>query len=442
MAPRQPDEKLVVIMVGLPARGKTYISQKVTRYLNWLGITTRVFNVGDYRRKICGAEQPHDFFDVHNREAEVQRQRAAGAALEDLLAWLQETDGQVAIYDATNTTKTRRKMLHDACKEADIGVLYVESICGEESVVLANIREVKLSSPDYAHMDTEEAIRDFQQRIKHYAEVYETLDEEGDEEAYSFVKLIDIGARTIINRIQSYRQSRIVFFLINLHIQPRSIYIMRHGETTFNETGRIGGDANLSAAGESFAKALPGVLGDIHEGGRPLTVWTSTLRRTMDTARHLPYPKLQWKALDELDGGVCDGLTYEEIEKRYPEDFALRDQDKFNFRYRGGESYADLVLRLEPIIMELERQENILIIGHQAVLRAILAYFLNKSHDELPYLKIPLHMVIKLTPKAYGCQVSYYQVAIDAVDTYRPRPGTTTPPTPANSITIQTTIND
>ncbi len=31
----------------------------------------------------------------------------------------------------------------------------------------------------------------------------------------------------------------------------------------------------------------------------------------------------------------------------------------------GGESYRDVVVRLEPVIMELERQENILIVGHQ-----------------------------------------------------------------------------
>ena len=41
----------VICMVGLPARGKTYISKKLTRYLNWIGVTTRVFNVGDYRRQ-------------------------------------------------------------------------------------------------------------------------------------------------------------------------------------------------------------------------------------------------------------------------------------------------------------------------------------------------------------------------------------------------------
>lgn len=43
-------------------------------------------------------------------------------------------------------------------------------------------------------------------------------------------------------------------------------------------------------------------------------VWTSTLQRTIQTAQYLPYPKLTWKSLDELDAGVCDGMTYEEIE--------------------------------------------------------------------------------------------------------------------------------
>lgn len=100
-------------------------------------------------------------------------------------------------------------------------------------------------------------------------------------------------------------------------------------------------------------------------------MWTSTLQRTIQTARHLPYPKLTWKSLDELDAGVCDGLTYQEIEELYPEDFANRDEDKFNYRYRGGESYRDVVVRLEPVIMELERQENVLVIGHQAIVRCL-----------------------------------------------------------------------
>lgn len=45
----------------------------------------------------------------------------------------------------------------------------------------------------------------------------------------------------------------------------------------------------------------------------------------------------------------------------------------------SAQSYEDLVQRLEPVIMELERQENVLVICHQAVMRCLLAYFLDKS---------------------------------------------------------------
>jgi len=43
------------------------------------------------------------------------------------------------------------------------------------------------------------------------------------------------------------------------------------------------------------------------------------------------------------------------------------------------QSYEDLVQRLEPVIMELERQENVLVVCHQAVMRCLLAYFLDKG---------------------------------------------------------------
>ena len=77
----------------------------------------------------------------------------------------------------------------------------------------------------------------------------------------------------------------------------------------------------------------------------------------------------RWKALNEIDAGMCEGLTYEEIRDRYPHEFAERDKDKLKFRYREGESYQDLVSRLETVIMELERQDNVVIVAHQAVIR-------------------------------------------------------------------------
>jgi len=143
------------------------------------------------------------------------------------------------------------------------------------------------------------------------------------------------------------------------------------------------------------------------------------LKRTIQTSRFLPYEKLSWKALDELDSGVCDGLTYAEIEEKFPEDFASRDADKYNYRYLGGESYRDVVIRLEPIIMELERSENILIVTHQAVLRCIYAYFMGSSQEQSPWMEVPLHTLIKLTPRAYGTVEERWKANIPAVSTWR-----------------------
>lgn len=196
---------------------------------------------------------------------------------------------------------------------------------------------------------------------------------------------------------------------------------MQHGESEYNLSGKIGGDADLSERGQAYARSLPNLVNQMVGEGRKLTVWTSTLKRTNQTARFLPFEKLEWKALDELDSGVCDGLTYAEIEEKYPDDFKQRDDDKYNYRYLGGESYRDVVIRLEPIIMELERSENILIVTHQAILRCIYAYFLNVPQEKSPWMEVPLHTLIKLTPKAYGTQEERLKADIPAVSTWRPK---------------------
>ncbi|XP_076845360.1 6-phosphofructo-2-kinase/fructose-2,6-bisphosphatase 4-like isoform X3 [Brachyhypopomus gauderio] len=256
-------------------------------------------------------------------------------------------------------------------------------------------------------------------RIKCYENSYEPLDEVLDREL-SFIKIIDVGRRYLVNRVQDHIQSRIVYYLMNIHITPRSIYLCRHGESDLNVKGRIGGDSGLSDRGKEFACCLAQF---IHSQDIPdLKVWTSQMKRTIQTAEALGVPYEQWKALNEIDAGVCEELMYEEIQLRYPLEFALRDQDKYRYRYPKGESYEDLVQRLEPVIMELERQENVLVICHQAVMRCLLAYFLDKTAEELPYLKCPLHTVLKLTPVAYGCKVESIFLKIDAVNTHRERP--------------------
>ena len=60
-----------------------------------------------------------------------------------------------------------------------------------------------------------------------YEKIYKTIDEDGDEDEYTYLKLMDVSKQVIINRIQDYLQSRIVYYLMNLHIRPRSIWLSR-----------------------------------------------------------------------------------------------------------------------------------------------------------------------------------------------------------------------
>eukprot|EP00112_Aurelia_sp_Birch-Aquarium-sp1_P020397 Seg5248.1 transcript_id=Seg5248.1/GoldUCD/mRNA.D3Y31 product="6-phosphofructo-2-kinase/fructose-2 6-bisphosphatase 1" protein_id=Seg5248.1/GoldUCD/D3Y31 len=413
-----PNVPTCFVMVGLPARGKTYISKKLARYLNWIGVTTNVFNVGEFRRKLYGTVNcKHDFFDSKNPSGQSARDKCAQLALDEVIKYL-KAEGQVSIFDATNTTKDRRSYVYEECKKHGIKTFFIESICDDPDVVQQNILEVKVSSPDYKDIPSEEAYRDFNARIKHYQDFYAPIELE---QQLSFIKIINVGQKFLVNLIEGYLQSRAVYFLMNIHITPRAIYLTRHGESVYNLKGRIGGDSDLSARGIEYSKKLADFIKS--QEIRDLRVWTSQLKRTIQTASKIEAKSLeQWKALDELDAGVCDGMTYEEIQEKFPEDFARRDQNKYHYRYPRGESYEDLVARLEPVIMELERQQNILVICHQAVMRCLLAYFLDHNSGHLPYLKVPLHSVYKLTPIAYGCRVETFDLNVQSVDTYRKQP--------------------
>ena len=380
-----------------------------------------VFNVGSYRRKMPGTSADHSFFDDSNEVARKLRNQACLDALNDVAHFLFETDGQVAVFDATNTTRDRRILISNFCVEHDFDLLFIESICNSPDVIETNVKEVKLFGPDYRNRtDPETALADFMRRIELYKQRYETIDED-EEERLSFLKIINVGDKYIANRVQGQLKSRLTYFLMNCRLVPHTIYLTRHGETEFNKSGRIGGDSMLTPKGKNYAKALAEYMEglDIPD----LCVWTSVLKRTRYTAKHFAEAPVEcWKALNELDSGVCDGLTYEEIEEQYPKEFARRDEDKYHYRYPQGESYQDLVARLEPCIMELERRSNILVICHQAVARCLLAYFLNKSSDELPYLEVPLHTVFKLTTRGYGCDIEEIKLAESATDTHRPKP--------------------
>ncbi|KHJ41117.1 TIGR00269 family protein [Trichuris suis] len=340
----------VIVMVGLPARGKTYIAKKLCRYLNWTGIVTKVFNLGDYRRLYFKEHSSSsDFFDTKNTETISVRQQCADLALADVCRYLEEDTGHVAIFDATNSTRRRRSFLRSCLVDQHMfRLLFVESVCDDPTIVDTNIQDVKVNSPDYKDIaDKEMAKNDFLKRIEHYRKEYQPLDPSVDSDL-SFIKIYDVGKRFLVQNIVGHVQSRIVYFLMNIHILPRSIFLTRHGESEFNRMGRLGGDSPLSQRGLLYAKRLS----DYFQGEQvpDLRVWSSQKIRAVQTAFLLgpcaTYIE-HWKALDEIDAGICEGLTYAEVLERYPEQFHLRDQDKFHYRYPSGEVKISLIFSVQ-----------------------------------------------------------------------------------------------
>lgn len=104
--------------------------------------------MGKYRRE--GTPHPDaKFFDAGNPEGEKARRAAAEAAVADMCNWLKDTSNKVAILDATNSTKARRKWIVEKLDEINVCHLFVESKCDDEDLIMANILDVKTTSPDY-----------------------------------------------------------------------------------------------------------------------------------------------------------------------------------------------------------------------------------------------------------------------------------------------------
>lgn len=187
--------------------------------------------------------------------------------------------------------------------------------------------------------------------------------------------------------------------------------------------GKVGGDADLSPRGLEYAKCLAKYVNGTLNESNDLTVWTSCLKRTIQTARGIRTPQERLAALNELDSGVCEGMSYEEIAARFPVEFAARDHDKFHYRYPDGESYEDLLKRVQPVLLRLQTMDNVLVIAHQAVLRCLLGTLLTKENEELPYISAPLHTIMRLVfSSTEGYKLELIPLSIECVDTNRAKP--------------------
>ena len=194
---------------------------------------------------------------------------------------------------------------------------------------------------------------------------------------------------------------------------PSRLWIVRHGESAGNVArdkadaaglGRIDiamrdVEVPLSKAGEAQARALGQWFAQCPEDQRPQVVLASPYVRARRTAELIAQaggvvPGTPAHCIDERlrerEFGVLDRLTRAGIVELFPEEAERRTfLGKFYHRPPGGESWADVILRLRSMLDTLSLHhagERVLIVGHQVVVLCLR--YLLENLDETQILAI------------------------------------------------------
>jgi len=179
-------------------------------------------------------------------------------------------------------------------------------------------------------------------------------------------------------------------------------HLIRHGRTDWNDLNHIQGksDIPLNANGILQAKAL---AGQIKADKLPIRhIYSSPLIRATETARilsdALDIPYHIHEGLREVDLGDWEGLSWEEVSVRFPDDYSKWHANRRYIPATNGESYNDMLLRTLGALKELATAytEDIAIITHSAVIMALMCYLNNDTFDKMRKYKAANATVITI----------------------------------------------
>lgn len=468
--------KILIVLVGLPARGKTHISVSLTRYLRWLGVKTHPFHVSDYRRTAYSdfkSDIPQDYFSAAPKTEEgiKLRKQVLNECLGDIQNFFEKEKGQIAIYDALNALKKDRAEIQEIFTKKNVKILFIESIIDDDELLRKNVNNAA-SSPDYIGWNPKAAKADYLKRIQFNAPIYEHVDQDDDEKNLSYLKFINFGERLIThNSRYGYLVNRIVFFLMNSRIKTGCVYFSRCGKSDLdkyiddeelNEKGlefseilaetllkRIGERkkqnakeakaisstvpsnvaSTVASSTNSTANSSTDTISNLKSAFRQpptadgsdedsFVVWTATRKRTSATAnpfRNKGITVRERYQLNQLNPGAVADLTEAEIKEKFPEEYEQDQKDPYHHRYPRAESYHDLAVRMEPLLLEMERMSgDILIIAHESSLRVLYSYLMACSSHEIASLQFPRNEIVEISYTPYENKAT--RLFIDGVE--------------------------
>ena len=178
------------------------------------------------------------------------------------------------------------------------------------------------------------------------------------------------------------------------------LWLVRHGQTDWNVSGRLQGQAGqapgLNAVGRAQALALRVQLENI----RFSAVYSSDLLRSRETAHLIAAPLGLTITLEprlrEMHLGAWEGMFSIDVEERYPQQLAERMHNPLNANAPQGESLLEVAERVVAATTEIAKKhtsETVLLVGHGVSLAVIICYAQGITLDQV-YRKIPDNAVL------------------------------------------------
>lgn len=234
-----------------------------------------------------------------------------------------------------------------------MGAVFIESICTDPEVVQREMRIKVGLSDDFKGLSHDEAIKDLADRIAHYEPTYQTVREaEG-----AYIKVFDMRAKVHAVNVYGRMAKSVLPFVMALHFLTRPVLLLSVDE-----------EASAVGALRDAGGALPAGLAQ----------WISSFDRAHELlvfASTQPRAKALAAAVAAAAGAPPPAHRATLAPLQRTDD---PDQPPESFRKAFGENVSDLVMRLEPIVLELEgATAPVLVITHEGACRALRAYLLN-----------------------------------------------------------------
>ncbi len=173
----------------------------------------------------------------------------------------------------------------------------------------------------------------------------------------------------MITNIEGYLPSKVLSYVMNMHLKSRPIYLIKNGETINEVKEILGNNSELTENGKKFAENIHLFFKEEAKNqnqifNKDVEILCSTHPSAIEMANKLNYLSnpMSLKILDEISLGNCDGMSFDEFSDKFEEELSGSFEDQLHFRYPRGENYLDLINRIEPVLFEIERSNKPIIL--------------------------------------------------------------------------------